>query len=119
MDWKAELLKRLDALAAKLGTTAGNLWQIYVAQARVEIIQDILVGCLLWAISGFCLYAVIRWDKTPPADDLSSVDGDPQAIAFFVALFAFVIGVYWLYCAVTPWLNPQYWAFRQILSDLH
>ena len=36
------ILQRLDALAAKIGTTAAQLWQVYIAEARVETIRDLV-----------------------------------------------------------------------------
>jgi hypothetical protein len=42
------ILQRIDALAAKIGTTAQHIWDVYVAQAKVEGVRDLMiVGIML------------------------------------------------------------------------
>ena len=54
-----EILKRVDALAAKLGVAATQLWAVLVHQARVRLITDV-VELFLFAALGFGLVQVIR-----------------------------------------------------------
>jgi hypothetical protein len=62
-----EILKRIDALAAKLNTTGEHLWSILMKQVRIETYT-----CIGWII--FCsvsLYAAYRtywWCKSKSED---------------------------------------------------
>lgn len=65
MDWKAELFKRLDALADKLGVAAGHLWAVLVRQAYVEGMFYTAVSAALLVGVALCLYW-IRWYSKQP-----------------------------------------------------
>lgn len=54
MDWKQELLKRLDLLADKLGTTSTFLWHVLVKQAIAVGVADGIVAlvCIVVAVLG-------------------------------------------------------------------
>jgi hypothetical protein len=77
------ILSRIDALAQRIGTTAGHLWDVYVAQARVEAITDtaIVVSLLIVAaVVGFFgvpkLWALGKLrKKEAPSHDYTAGDG--------------------------------------------
>ena len=109
---KEEMLKRLDAIAAKLNVTAEHLWAILVKQARVEALTDIftVVGSLLvW----FVAYKVVRWEfsRDDNDDDVSTGAVLVSLAASFIALVASLIA---LYSLPTELLNPEYLAFRRL-----
>ena len=54
------ILQRIDALAAKIGTTAQHIWDVYVAQARVEAIRDTLFVVLFLIVSSLLAYLSYR-----------------------------------------------------------
>lgn len=113
---KDEILKRLDTLADKLGTTAQYLFGLYVKQAHVQVVLTTTYGilalvCILAAY--FTFIKGLRIDRHK--------DGGPwfvgsvvMGILGFILLIAFTCND--LY---TPMMNPQYWAFKEILHDIH
>jgi len=109
-----ELLKRLDAIALKVGTTATQLWGVLIRQARVEMWQDIgwMVGWL--AVCGLSAWGV-RW--LLHEDEPSANDG-PIVILAGVCVFAVLAAAYCGQSAITEGINPQYWAFKQLLGML-
>ncbi len=109
-----EILKRLDALATKLGVTADHLWGVLVRQARVEFIVDAGL-CLLWItvcfLTGWGLVKLYR-----------SEDDDKDFLVAAVWLLGgfFLIGglASLYYASELPGLimNPEFWALKQVLE---
>jgi TRAP-type C4-dicarboxylate transport system permease small subunit len=124
-----ELTQLLQQLAGQLGTTVEFLWGVMVRQARVEAIYNIVSLCIttiLWIAS----YWYIKWtcnvwrkwteiDKIPEEDEryLHLV-----IVGFFgyviLAVITFVLIVHTKQ-TVTQLLNPEYWALKQILEQIH
>lgn len=119
MDWKQELLKRLDAVAAKLGTTTEYLWKVLVRQGYVEGITDVLSGvtCLVMTI---VLYRfTVKWTKMKPGEHEWTEGqsacvwlGTILGLAFAVATSAC------LTAGIKELLNPEYFALREILQAI-
>lgn len=112
----AEVLKRLDALAAKLGITAQYIYGVYVAQARVEAIRDTAFAAMLFASIPCLLYAAKWVGEKASGDDLvceifGLAAGGGSAICIF-------FGVISAYEAVGEWLNPQFWALDQLFKAI-
>lgn len=117
-----EIMARIDALAAKLGVTSEYVWGILVKQAHVEAYSLIFAAAitgLLACVSGFAFrYA---WKKlTDPK--LSWSDKDtyrPVCAATVVPLVGLTTAsLVNAYNAITPLLNPEYWALQQVLEVL-
>jgi hypothetical protein len=114
------ILQRIDALAAKIGTTAQHIWDVYVAQAKVEGVRDLMIVGIMLTMAivtgiGFKWF----WFKAKKADS------DIEDFFVFMAGFcviAFIISVVctfsFAYSAVGEFLNPQYWAFQHLTADL-
>jgi hypothetical protein len=114
---KDEILKRVDALAEKLGVASGELWKILVQQAHIVAIQTgveiVICGAISivgyrWMRRGFAAAEEDDWDSFPAV----MIGG--LLMFFGGTLFAIVnlIDVW------TPLLNPQYWALQQILETI-
>lgn len=101
------ILSRIDALAAKLGTTAANVWNIYIAQAKVEAVRDSVIGGILVLLS-LLLFGT----------SFSVEDDDIKAGAFLVGLVVLGFSLMWWYSAIGEWINPSYWAFQHLTQDL-
>ena len=104
------ILSRVDQLAAKLGTTAGNVWNIYLAQAKVEAIRDTVVGVpiLLLGLAALC-FSFFSQDS----------DEDARGMSFFFGLVVCAAAIgFFLYPAIGEWFNPAYWAFQHLTEDL-
>lgn len=104
-----ELLKRLDALAEKLGTTGEKVWEILLLQARVDAAFS-----LLWAISCFAaVYVCWRVGKFLLADD----GGDMVRVPVLIGTIALVAGL--LNLSDTRWyFMPEAYAIKEILGAI-
>lgn len=112
----------LEQLAIKLGVTAEHLWEVLIRQAQITAIQYTI-------FSIFILSAIVTWDiyginKTRKRNGQDYPDWDGDAVAFVwgsVLLFTgFALGVTipLMIEAITCFINPEYWALRQILNSI-
>ena len=128
-DMTQEVLKRLDAFAAQLHTTGAQLWDILVAQARVEAIKDLLDLGVAGFVGTAGLYICIKLAIfcTNEDDKKYSEKNEGNIVAAFMgSLLTGVVGLIGAGCFlvnltswITPLLNPQYWALQQILDLFH
>jgi len=117
-EMQAELLKRLDALTAKLGITAEQLWAILVRQARIEAVVGII--CLLFsllAVAGLAYWWVnaLRRNRGEfPYDanafEVVALGGSSLVVGIFAT--ASIVNAFGLPGLL---LNPEYWAFREVM----
>lgn len=115
-----ELLKRLDALAAKLGVAAQYLWSVLLRQAQVEAWKDIVEGSI-WAVvaivSGIMLVTTIR--RESKKDGYDGWMPEPIILAIAATIFL-LVGIVVAGClldsAIDPLFNPGYWALHHILN---
>lgn len=108
------ILSRIDQLAAKIGTTAAHVWQIYIAQARVEAIRDTVMAVLLLSLAIFLLF----WLRYKTDNEVGLYKDSGQGWLSGVALSLLATGALYIYSAIPEWLNPQYWAFQHLTADL-
>ena len=115
------LTQLLSMLAAKLGTTVEYLWTVLIKQAAISGVQN-----LIWGI--ICIVPIILWVyyfryflknkeeiKRKYDDELHIIGLSVSLIVslVFLALFAECINT-----AITAFINPEYWALKEILSQL-
>ena len=112
-----EILKRIDALAEKLGTTGELLWGVLVRQAVMEG-WGFTIALL---VSFFICGAIVLMCFRPAMKELSDTRSDsPRGTASvfaaaFAAIGALIAGISLL--ANQPFLkilNPEYYAFLEI-----
>jgi len=104
-----ELLKRLDALAAKLGVAAEHLWDVLVRQGQIEGMRGVVlavVGFVVMLIAGRKAARAFRENR----DDATM----GWVILCFLSGGAALVG------QADAWylLNPEYFALRQLLELL-
>jgi hypothetical protein len=110
-----EMLKRLDALASKLGMAATALWGFYIRQARITGAIELV--CFFLCISGVFLcnrWRALCWSKTEKGDGY--IWGALWSGLGMFGLSALAIG--FLYWGATAIFNPGYWAFQTIVDQL-
>lgn len=114
---KEEILKRVDILADKLGVAANYVFKLYVAQARVIAVSG-LIYLLVSLILGWLCYKTVNRHLDQPKQYRS--DWTRWATYACITGFGFVVFFICFLCsdALTAWINPQYWAFHQILTDI-
>jgi hypothetical protein len=117
MDWKQEALKRLDALAEKLGTTAQYLWTVLVKQAYIEGIVGTVLFVLCAIYLGIGIRLLFKWGRQFPDASYNeetilatkmTVVGVTGAIALITCLVCLT--------AFMQLLNPEYYALQQLLG---
>lgn len=115
MEWKQELLKRLDALADKLGTTAAYLWSTLVKQAISSGISDAIWGVFFVILSTIAYFVgKALWKKGKDHEDNFAAG----AFAWAVSAAAFMGGLNFLVCAIQEFYNPAYYALHEVLQTL-
>lgn len=118
-------LQALNILADKLGTTAEYLWGVLIKQAFISGVVDaitLLSLAVAVVISGIFIYGK---GKVPPKtqDDPyphAEWDSEIQMMvwAFYLLAAAFVLVAISinLSTVVAAFMNPEYWALKQILK---
>ena len=114
-----EVLKRLDALAAKLGVGAQYLWAITVKQQYIDGCVDALTAVGLGVLAAL-LYRHLRSYNGAHAEcnKYSCEHGLIQSVHWTFMVVSGFLAYLATYCAVTELLNPEYAAFKSILEAL-
>lgn len=109
-----DLNQAIETLAAKLAVPAELIWKALHAQAQIEAWQWMAWGAVWAALAAigisFC-FVITRHDQSAREEE-----GIPRAtiIAGIGLIFTFVC---WAN-AITPFLNPDYWALQDILRSI-
>lgn len=119
MDWKQELLKRLDAVASKLGTTTEYLWRVLVKQGYVEAIATLCIIPVLLLCAYGCYVFVKKIWAVGVKDDWDS-PGPRFGVVFGIvgSIILVVVSACNAYYGVIQLLNPEYFALQQILQGI-
>ena len=114
MDWKQEVLKRLDTLAEKLGTTAAYLWSVLCKQAISDGISSLIWGVL------FVIFYVITFSLSNRLRKSKNEDKIVGGWLLFAAahVIGLSIAVYFMTDAVQHFINPGYYALHEVLQTL-
>ncbi len=118
--------KLLTTLAQKLGVTIEHLWGVLCKQALISGTVDLItmtvwLGFMAWS---FCL---VKRNTTVPAP----TKGDPYPRSVWTDEFGFFAWLLWCVLAIVAmviitcgldttaaaFLNPEYWAFKQIFKS--
>jgi hypothetical protein len=115
-----QILNGLKGVAEKLGTAASNVWAIYVRQALVSGITDIVLYALL-------LSAIVAWVKALKWAHTNGRFEDCSTDVFYFIGFAatgillgitLVAAFFAISDTVTALVNPQFWALQKLLETV-
>jgi len=118
VDWKTEVLKRLDVLADKLGTTGTYLWHVLVK-------QGIVIGAIdLFIASVFLILAILAFKVSYRGysnfandwDDTEFKHGSRFAVGFIAGIVASGVFLVHLTDGLQELLNPEFYALNTILE---
>jgi hypothetical protein len=114
-DLQKELLARLDALAAKLGVAASDLWAIYMRQAHIEGVQRVIgaVSFLLLTLGLTCL-AIKLW-RLKKRDGWSSDWEIGAVLIHVISAITTAVTVGMASQAYSCLANPGYWVLQQLM----
>jgi hypothetical protein len=102
-----EILARIDALAAKLGVAASQVWATVVFQQRIDGAMFMVASLIVFVLSCF-IWRVAKGQEH---------EGDRrgwQAVSVLAVLVAIVM----LGSGVSLFINPEYAAFKEIAAIL-
>ncbi len=108
-----EVLKRIDAIAEKMGTTAQYLWPKLVAYQHGKALGFALGYAIITALSIGVFYGVAtQWDK------ISKADAEGPAMSSLVVLGIMVIAGFFVLTlwAVPVLMSPEAAAFYKMIA---
>lgn len=109
----------LQKLAEKLGVASEHLWSVLVRQAPITAMADLValsVSLGLWIIA----FRFVNRKTTLSGDrDVSDWDDEGKFFAWAIIILSGIGTVILLLIAlteaITAFVNPEYWALREIL----
>lgn len=106
----------LSKLAEKFGTTSEYLWGVLVRQAYIDGIQ-IIICFSLTCIGLGVLYGLHRkFSRTDKYGDDTIVF--PMVLASIILSFLFMASFVGIIMSITNFINPEYWALKQVLNAI-
>lgn len=119
-------LDLLNRLADKLGTTVEHLWGVLIKQAPITAISDLVIGAVLVVLTVVWYRFVRAKTKVPPrtpenAYPSAAWDDDSATFAWVFVVITGLIALMWCVAAmqqaVTAFVNPGYWALKQLIPS--
>lgn len=107
-------IQLLEALAAKLGTTAEYLWGVLIRQAAVSATIDLV--CLLVAVTYLVVYT--KWLRVVRKGDMFDNEATGVIMGGCVAVIVFILALFCVSGVITGYMNPEYWALNKILDTI-
>lgn len=116
MDTKtAELIEKL---AQKLGTTSEYLWGVLINQAKVSAFTS-LVLVVFTLIFGIVLYKLHkRFSKKGTYNELDDLTVAPMVVLALVFVISLGCSAYKIPNIINGFLNPEYWALKEVLDQI-
>jgi hypothetical protein len=111
-----ELVPLLEKLALKLGTTVQYIFSVYIKQAWISgvcnILQYILIvaGCYVW-----WKYRETWWEPTKKWEEFNKL---PWSLVGMVLGVLVIMAFFCIPNTITAFINPEYWALEKIFGAL-
>lgn len=124
LDWKSELLKRLDVLAEKLGTTANYLWHVLVKQGLTEgiILTGLSIVCFVVAYKG---YKLLMWSFKEGPSSVKEGSDEWAGRYIFSAIVGTALTIVGICCGLSymyyglQWaINPEFYALEKLFETI-
>ncbi len=114
-----QVMTRIDVLAAKLGVTAEYLFGIYVKQAYINsmvgISGTVIVFVLLLGMIPVSMWLCKKIKNKEICSDWHSAWAAPGGILLFIFLLSLAFGLNGI---VSGFVNPEHYAFKEILKSI-
>lgn len=111
----AEVLTRIDAVAAKMGVAAGEVWNIWIATSwrpAVGVAIGFSVALLIALVAGLALRWAVKHENQN--DDLVGFLGVASCVGLIVAGIIVIFNVCNLPDAITYMAEPRLYALDQL-----
>jgi hypothetical protein len=119
-------IKLIEQLAAKLGTTSEYLWSVLIRQAYISAITDliyyaviIITGILLWKVHKYFSVEREKWDDRNFYDHEDMLAVPLMVCTALTWVCVAIAGIVSVGTTISAFINPEYWAIKQILSALN
>ena len=114
----------IEALSAKLGTTAEHLWGVLVRQAPISGAVDIMLCIFVISLAVWVLYVVNEKTSMKSTDDdrhnWAEWEDESALLAWFVAIIFCALVIILVGVSaddiVSAFANPEYWALKQLIK---
>ena len=113
-----ETIEMLKVLADKLGTTIEHLWDVLINQAFLSGIASTVFLAVMLIITVLWVRVALARIKKEEENGYYSSSDDSVFLWFTIILLipaCGTISTILMYEIVTAFLNPEYWALREIL----
>ena len=108
--------KLIEELAQKLGTTAEYLWAVLIKQAPISAMTDLLFF-ILASFSGILLYKLHKWmSEKDIYEDYEDIAIAPMIVLTILWGIIWIVFFFSLGNVITGFLNPEYWALKEVLD---
>jgi predicted Abi (CAAX) family protease len=115
-----ELTPFLEKLATQFGTTIDKLWEALLRQARLDGILSAVYVFIVFIVSILVFRFVLRKTTPQKGEIYPDWENEESLFAWFIfGIFIFFSGLFILVSIdnlTTAFLNPEYWALREVLT---
>jgi len=120
------VVKLIEQLANKLGTTSEYLWSVLIKQAPISASITLIQMAILLLLSFFLFKTHIRLMKKTSDDRYAETKYDQLGdwSGFAMAIVGGVVFILLILCCgsledvVNGFFNPEYWALKEILRAI-
>ncbi len=105
-----EIIKLIEVLADKLGTTTIYLWKILVKQAFISGITDIIQYIIIIIATIW----LTKFTKRKVKDDMEDYEIVITCAMWIVMALLLIIAFFSIGTTITAFTNPEYWALEQL-----
>ena len=118
-------LQLIEALAAKLGTTAEHLWGVLVKQAPISGTVDLVLCIVIAAVTVWWVVLVKTKTTKPPKtkdENYPTAEWKDEAalLAWVITIIAVMFVIITIICSAqgiaAAFANPEYWALKQLVK---
>lgn len=109
----------LEKLSSKFGTSVELLWGVLLKQANINSLVDSVLCVFVLVVSLTSLYFLRKLYYTKNRENTSYSDNSYMEIIWasgVIILLSLLIICGFAYDATISFLNPEYWALKQIIK---
>lgn len=113
-----QTIKLIEELSVKFGVGAEMLWASLLKQAPMSATIDLIVSAIFVAFSVAIFLAIVRFYKSWKEYENSDLFPIMVFMAFLGLFFVIftILGVgYSLQTNIAAFINPEYWALKQLI----
>lgn len=117
-----DIIKILDELMSRLSGSAQYVFKIAVKQSYIDGFSDLLFTLLFVGIVCFCLKKILDFNKVLRDNKYNdtimkeNIEIYRRIVCWIVLPFAIILGIVFLTLAIEHFINPEYYAIKDIIK---